>query len=272
MVEFQSFTPDFSLSKYIKCYWIIKGSNSEKYDKTILPYSEVCMTFIICKNGESYTNGTKLKSGVFISPPTTKKYGINIKEEFHFVDIAFYPGVFYELFKIPISEFENRVYNVEELGLKIDNSLLERLYNSKNNYATTVNILNNYFLGYFNNYFNDNMINNIKNLMLNANLEEFYSNCTLSTRQVQREIKKITGQSPRTIQRISRFYKILDHVKSIDSLNFSVLAHELDFYDQSHLIKEFKSFSGINLTNFMQLSSNYLQYQSDEYCHKHLSI
>jgi AraC-like DNA-binding protein len=230
------------------------------------------MTFIISKNENNTAYKTNVKTGVYISPPSTKSYNINLNNQFHFVDIAFHPGVFYELFKIPVSELENRAYNIEELSIKIDDSLLEKLYEKKESCKETVNILNSYFSKYFNRMYRNDFIENIKHLTLTSNLDEFYSNSKLSNRQIQRETKKLTGLNPKTIQRISRFYKILEQIKSFETINLSNLAQELDFYDQSHLIKEFKSFSGINLTNFMQLSSNYLQYQSDEYCHKHLSI
>ncbi|RXJ64548.1 hypothetical protein CRV06_00910 [Halarcobacter anaerophilus] len=274
LIEFESFTPEYLVSKYIKCYWMIKGNNNlSSYNKTILPHNEVCMTFLIGKESiETSKNKNSINTGIYVSLASSKNYSIDFKDKFHYVDVSFYPGVFYELFKIPLDKLESKLYSIDELCIKMDKSILETLYEKKDNNKETVNILNNYFSKLFYRLDENQFLNNIKNLCINSNLEEFYNNSRLSTRQIQRETKKFTGMTPRTIQRISRFYKILEQLKYSSNPNFATIAQNLDFYDQSHLIKDFKSFSGLNLKDFIQTNSNYLQFQSKEYCHNNITI
>ena len=78
-------------------------------------------------------------------------------------------------------------------------------------------------------------------------------------RQIQRKVKESTGLTPRTIQRISRFHKIIENFRySSKNSNASVIAQNLEFFDQSHLIKDFKSFSGITPKLFLSNREKFL--------------
>ncbi|RXJ83331.1 helix-turn-helix domain-containing protein, partial [Arcobacter sp. CECT 8985] len=162
-------------------------------------------------------------------------------------------------------------YSIEELGIKFDEDIINKIKINKQEPTEVIQILNNFFSNLCSKIKDQEIVEEIKKLMQSSNLNNFYNEIDLSIRQVQRETKKFTGLTPQTIQRILRFYKILDNLRTFDDINFSSLAQKLDFYDQSHLIKEFKYFSGINLKNFLFTKNEYLQFQSEEYCHHLLS-
>ena len=73
-------------------------------------------------------------------------------------------------------------------------------------------------------------------------------------------MNKFTGLNPRTIQKISRFNKILNNIKNCKSVNIALVYKNYDFYDQLHLLKEFKSFSGLSFKDFMTDNTKYLQF------------
>lgn len=56
---------------------------------------------------------------------------LELNSDMYYIDVSLYTGVFYKLFGIPISELENRLYNIEELSLKFDLSILEILHDLK---------------------------------------------------------------------------------------------------------------------------------------------
>ena len=85
---------------------------------------------------------------------------------------------------------------------------------------------------------------NLVNLYKDGDLEQFYHNERLSPRQIQRKTKLLTGLTPKTISKISRFYNVLENMKSCkDGMSFSDIAQNNNYSDQSHFIKDFKSFS-----------------------------
>jgi AraC-like DNA-binding protein len=62
-------------------------------------------------------------------------------------------------------------------------------------------------------------------------------------RQLENLFKKYIGLSPKFFSRIVRFNHIFDLVKKNKS-RWSSLAYEAAYYDQSHFIRNFKTFTG----------------------------
>ena len=61
--------------------------------------------------------------------------------------------------------------------------------------------------------------------------------------QLERKSLEYTGLSPKTLVRIGRFQQVLK-VKSAGSLTWAEVAHALDYHDQMHMIRDFRTFAG----------------------------
>ena len=270
MFNHTTYLPDIRLREWIKVYWFLEKQGKEKLEeKIIMPDGCVCITFILSNHTEnSFCYGTSLQYGIYISPPSMKRYQSVFQDNIYSVDVTLYPGVFYNLFGIPINKLENRMYNVKELSLKFDESILERLLEYKDNVRLSINALNEFFYQLFYYKFEvNNLLLSTSSLIKKGGLENFYAEQNLSTRQIQRKIKESTGLNPQTLQRIHRFYNTLKYMKHNENhLSFIQIANEEHFTDQSHFIKEFKFFTGKAPKNFLLDSHNYLQYNCDVYC------
>ncbi|MEO6286857.1 MAG: helix-turn-helix domain-containing protein [Dyadobacter sp.] len=73
----------------------------------------------------------------------------------------------------------------------------------------------------------------------------------MSERQLERQFKSKIGVSPKTFLRITRFEKALDIIKSPTFSSLTEVAYQLNYSDQSHFIREFKSFSGYTPQQFL---------------------
>jgi AraC-like DNA-binding protein len=74
----------------------------------------------------------------------------------------------------------------------------------------------------------------------------------VSERQLERKFKTSVGISPKKLQRIVRFEKSLQLLRRADYKQLTSVAHELDYTDQSHFIKDFKDFSGMTPYAFVK--------------------
>lgn len=72
----------------------------------------------------------------------------------------------------------------------------------------------------------------------------------LSERQLHRHFIKYTGVCPKTYFRMHRFLKLLSAKRDSPEMKWTTLAHEFGFYDQMHLVKEFKQFLKITPSAF----------------------
>jgi len=263
------FFPHFKLSKWIKLYWFLEGNkkNTLKQNKYVLP--DGCITILFILEGSVQLNAYEhkiLTEGIYIIPPVLKSHENLFSNDIFLIDIHLKPGVFHKLFNFPVNELKfDKAYDFDEVSIKLDKSILERLVLLKNSKYQLLNELNDYFYTLFNSTvcFEDTLINNIAELYKNGDLDSFYDVQNLSSRQIQRKVKDITGLTPKTISRIGRFYNILESSNDIShKIELSELKNINKITDQSHLIKEFKHFTGESPSNFFTKSDNYLQFNT----------
>jgi AraC-like DNA-binding protein len=66
------------------------------------------------------------------------------------------------------------------------------------------------------------------------------------------QFKKYIGLTPKYYQRIIRFNEILQAIRQNEKIEWSQIAYQGEYADQSHFIKEFKHFSGFNPQKFIK--------------------
>lgn len=270
MFQFKTFKPNIKLQKWVKSYWFVDYNETLdviKKEKIILPYDNVCLLMIIdIQKNISYSDVT-LKKGIYVCPPTLNRHNLNLESNIYYVDISLYPGVFYKLFGIPVCELEDRVYEIKELSLNFDISIIDLLFELKGSTLSSLNTLDEYLFKIFENMQEDSLLSNLYELTKNPNLENFYNQNRLSIRQIQRKVKDFTGLAPKSIERVNRFYNTLKLIKSNENnINFKNIIFENNFYDQSSFIKEFKFFSGTTPSLFILNCENFLQYKCTIFC------
>jgi len=271
MFNSKMFLPDYRLNNWIKVYWFLEGrgvENSSSY-RQILP--DGCATIVIVLDGvmnlNHYKNG-KIKRGIHIVPPVIKPHYDLISDNINLIDIQLNPSVFYKLFKVPVSELENKIYSFDDISLDFDNSILEKLYKVKNNKTKMNSLLNTYMIDLFNklDFKEDEIILSINELYKFGDLNKFFANHNLSVRQLERKVKSYSGLTPKNLSKLGRFYSILEYMKFRQfNIKFSQLSQEHNFSDQSHFIREFKSFSNETPSKFIKDTNNYPQFNG--LCH-----
>jgi AraC-like DNA-binding protein len=84
----------------------------------------------------------------------------------------------------------------------------------------------------------------------------------LSYRQFKRVFFEYAGINPKDFLRIIRLQKMLSIWQSQPQISFAHLAYDCGFYDQSHLINEFKAFAGYTPNEYITLCAPYSDYFS----------
>lgn len=81
-------------------------------------------------------------------------------------------------------------------------------------------------------------------------IEKLASESYLSLRHFERIFNRYIGLTPKKFFRLNRIVKLLDAKKNAPHSKWGSLAHEFGFYDQMHLVKEFKYFLHQTPTSF----------------------
>lgn len=72
--------------------------------------------------------------------------------------------------------------------------------------------------------------------------------------------KKYVGVSPKSYLRIIRFQKVILEIEKNREINWSTIAYDCGYYDQSHFINDFKKFSGFTPNEYLRKKNENLNY------------
>ena len=65
--------------------------------------------------------------------------------------------------------------------------------------------------------------------------------------------KRLVGIPPKKLTRFYRFGHVLRSIDPVQPVDWTRIAHESGFYDQSHFNKDFVAFTGLNPSEYVQL-------------------
>jgi len=81
--------------------------------------------------------------------------------------------------------------------------------------------------------------------------KELLENYPKTQKQLILQFKKYCGLTPKTLHRIFRFNKLLNHINQKKEIVWSDIVYETGYMDQSHFIKDFYNFCGFNPTKYI---------------------
>jgi len=172
---------------------------------------------------------------------------VNLGAKRHVVVITFKAGSLYRLIGIPLHEITNvdidasLVWNTEIREVEM------RLKEAKNN-CEIKNIIDVFFLGKLSRIKAMNGFDSTIDLLVakNGNLpiEQLAYQSNISLRQFERRCNERLGVSPKLFARLTRFAGAYLLKEKNPNLSWTDITYDAGYFDQNHLIRDFKSFSG----------------------------
>jgi len=84
-------------------------------------------------------------------------------------------------------------------------------------------------------------------------IRELSDEIGISQKHLITHFKQLVGATPKELARIYRFKYILHSIDPVQPVDWSQVAYQSRYYDQSHFTKDFESFTGQNPTDYMRL-------------------
>jgi len=72
-----------------------------------------------------------------------------------------------------------------------------------------------------------------------------------SARYLETHLAEHVGFSPKQLSRLIRFSRVIERVRSADAVNWSTVALDCGYYDQSHFSRDFRRFTGATPGEFL---------------------
>lgn len=244
------FRPAPCLRKYIYCYWMSPFVERIAVEPSGVPQSELvlpdgCMDLLFSTDREGNACRSLLVG--------TMSQGATVHMEHGRIEtfgIRFYPGGLQALIQESAELFTDTMASVETLGRSIFTEFGRGL-TELNTVDAKINYANSFFAANVRRVIlREDQFQNILYRIVSTKgvirIKDIVESEVISERQMRRIFYYRTGISPKSFIDIIRFQHALSmmNVKAVDTL--AGLAADAGYYDESHFIRDFYSYSGMN--------------------------
>jgi len=266
----QFFQPAEMLRKYIDNYYFVELSGSPgRGEFEQKPISNGCVEMFFGYHntiGTCYTNDgntLRVRSGLIGAHDLKNSVkGMALESDprtFKFTSINFKPDGFYGIYKIPLFEIYNsfiETYSlfgneIKQLENKLDDakSTIERKAHLDQYFINQLNKNNPKQYNFSAGYNTVNIIGYYKGII---KMHQLVDEIKVSERTLQRNFKTALGLSPKEYCKIIRFKNLINYISGKEKINWLDMVSDFGYYDQAHLINEFKSATGITPDVYMK--------------------
>ena len=228
--------PSPDVAPWIAHYWMVSWDlrGCEPYVAETLPHPNVHWVF---ENGRSTVSGVH-----------TSKFSRALEGESQVFGVKFRPGGFRPFFGAPVSELANRVVAPGRIFGKGVREL-EKLVLSTCTEDEKVQAADAFFRtrAPAPDETVDLAARLVKTVLLESDIrtvDELARRAAMGKRSLQRVFKEYVGASPKWVIRRYRLHELIERLNSGKEIDWVQVALDLGYYDQAHLIKDFRSITG----------------------------
>ncbi|MFA6706075.1 MAG: helix-turn-helix transcriptional regulator [Bacteroidales bacterium] len=280
MESFDIIKPCSLLEPFIKYYWILDYESNVVEPIRVIPYGCVQFTFYLGERINSFgsNNDSSYKDQAVVTGQISSFFDVFPQGKIRLITIVFKPFGAKPFFDFPIFEIQNNIIPIKDINNKEWLDLENRLGDCVDN-KSIVSCLENNLLKklekntLFNSYSSINnerimlAINRIDDSKGTINIKDLSSLACLSDKQFNRIFADYVGMNPKNFLRIIRYQSVLlklqnSNIKDTKAVDFLDLVYDCGYYDQSHLINNFKEFTGYTPKEYIKLFSPCSEYFS----------
>ncbi len=257
-MNYYTFPPSKKLEGLVRFFWVFEG-NQVTGSYIYRSMADPCCEILFHYKGrfdELTANGKRCGSFLSGIHAQTHQYRRFITEEdFGVFGVYLYPFAARQLFNLSAKELSNQMPDLTSaLGQK-GKELEEQMFLAGNNQAR-YQIFSVFLEHQFHGQEPEKhpALTAVKHVIHSKNtypVRKLAEHFNLSERQFERKFKEYSGFTPKKYMRIVRFGEACKHYSEPSSCKtLTEIALSCGYYDQSHFIKEFKTFSGYHPSDF----------------------
>lgn len=263
-MRFEILQPSTHLANIVKYYWVIEKTTFEPdVCERVIPTG--CLQFmfhyqtpfVVFKDGESITNQPRsLVSG--LAQTYTDVAAVDCSGV---IAVTFHPWGACQILPFSLDELEDssiQLYDVfgKEIS-KLENQLTKATC-SLQRVRAIESFLTSHLISIKpqNASFVSQSLTHILKAQGMLTMLELENRLGMSGRNLERKFAAFVGKTPKQYAKIVRFQSVVKELSKNKPIEWAQLAYAFGFADQSHLIKEFKSISGLTPVSYKTLCCN----------------
>ncbi|WEK36369.1 MAG: helix-turn-helix domain-containing protein [Candidatus Pseudobacter hemicellulosilyticus] len=204
---------------------------------------------------------------IVFTGPQFSRVNVKVHKQLRSIRVDFLPGAIYRILGIPMHELTDGGFDAVDFFDAEMQDVHERLQHLSNMEAGK-NIVEEFLLNRISGFRQILPFDAAMRTLLKTNgmmsIEKTAALSCLSLKQFERKCKERIGMNPKMYARILKFSKAYRLREAFPQLSWIQIAHEAGYFDQMHMIRDFKIFAGVNPSVIeRQLLSTPLRMQKD---------
>lgn len=261
--------PTHPLSQFIDHFFYYSGYNPEHSVDRFLPDGEVQIIFDLTDYPKFIYDNETLKEiqscqNVWFSGFRTEPITIPSGKESEMLIVQFKKGKAFPFLIEPMQNLTNFVVDAELVIspkiLNIRERLLEAASQIEKFQILEKQLLKIYLNKLKENPFVDFAVSTIIAASNQCSIKTISDKVGYSQKHTIKLFKEHVGVTPKEFLKVIRFQKAIQQIENQISVDWSHIAFDCGFYDQSHFIADFKGFSGFTPSEYMKQRGDFLNY------------
>ncbi len=251
-MNFQISPPSIFLSPYVKQYWAIENCMPQgvSHVQRVVPCGLVEMVFYLGDRPKAVSENRNLLDSTLVSGQHKEHYDIVVTGNLSMFSVTFQAQGAMMFFDLPLIELYDRTVPLQYLQKEAIDKVESDLFESKT-FSEKVCIIENFLAHKFLKNYKEHDVARITGSISLINqtrgtvsINALASHACLSRKQYERIFGDCIGISPKGFLRIIRFQNAIFRKQLNGKNSLTSLAYDCGYYDQSHMINDFKHLSG----------------------------
>jgi AraC-like DNA-binding protein len=243
-VRYQEIRPNAVARRFVRTYWLLEDAAPDAHIQRVVPDGRTELIFNLGQPYEALTGGVwKPQAKCFLFGQITGPLLLRSAGPTQIIGICFHPHTAGQLLRIPLHEATDSAISVDEISARLSRRLdqLEKSRTPQEQGAALDSIV----LALTKRAGDDNAMVRIavQELSGGMNVETVAYHAGLSRRQLERRFREAVGIPPKLFARMQRFQRVFSALESADP-GWAEAAVRCGYYDQAHLIRDFREFAG----------------------------
>ena len=258
-MRYSEIPPSPGLKRYVKCYWALEASHPESAGgEPVMPDGCIELIFNLAAPFRRYHSSGAVETQPFsiVAGQMRSCAVIGPSGAIDLFGVRFRHAGASAFFSFPLNELTDRIINLDVV-LGRDGRETEERLNAARTVRQRVAIIENVLFRLLSqNTGSDLMVEAATGIIVEnmglASIDGVIDALGVNERRLERRFQRKIGLSPKRFSRIIRFQSFLNAATAGNGRNLLDTALLFGYYDQAHLIREFREFSGKTPLEFFE--------------------
>ncbi len=258
-MNYQTFQPHPDLASIVAFYWTLEvPKEADPQRQRIIPDGHIEMIFIIGDDIKRLTSDGSyvLQPRAMILGQRTEPFYVLPTGRVESFAVSFYPYGFSNFVTTPIHQLSNTETPLHDLLDEQATQELQRTVIAATDTKSRIHLVENFLLQQLQNAATiDKIVQSTIDVMYSTKgqtpIGTISKKDQAKKKQLERKFKKQVGLSPKQLSKVIRLQAALKMMLGKNTDNLTKVAYESGYYDQSHFIRDFKTFTGVNPNDFL---------------------